>query len=173
MNDLKVSERNFIEEVGMVFEQTGLPRMTGRILGWLLISATPQQSSAELAEVLLASKGSISTATRLLIQLGLVERSVIPGVRHDYFRLRQDAMQKIVRHGLEDEIKMFRQLAEHGLELLGEETTIRRQWLEEMHDRYVFLEREFPSLMARWERWKARRRNMTGSGKEKTLPAKG
>jgi DNA-binding transcriptional regulator GbsR (MarR family) len=166
-NNYNISEKNFIEEVGMVFEQTGLPRMSGRILGWLLISATPRQSSAELAEVLMASKGSISTATRLLIQLGLVERSVIPGVRHDYFRLRQDAMQKIVRHGLEDEIKMFRQLAEHGLELLGGETSIRRQWLEEMHDRYAFLEQEFPSLMERWEKWKAK-----DSAKLKTVKGK-
>ena len=81
-NNLQNEEKKFIEEVGIVFEQTGLPRMAGRVFGWLLISDPPYQSPAELAEVLMASKGSISTTTRLLLQLGLVERFIIPGERH-------------------------------------------------------------------------------------------
>ena len=152
MFNLRDKEKNFIEEVGVVFEQTGLPRMAGRIFGWLLISAPPYQSSAELAEVLKASKGSISTTTRLMIQIGLIERFVIPGVRHDYFRLHKEALQRIIEHGLEDEIKMLQSLSEHGLELLKGESSERRKWLEEMYDRYTFLEKEFPALMERYEK---------------------
>jgi len=150
-NNLRDEEKNFVEEVGIAFEQTGLPRMTGRIFGWLLISDPPYQSSAELAEVLMASKGSISTTTRLLIQIGLLERFVIPGERHDNFRLREDALQRTIQHGLEDEIKLFRNIAKKGLGLMKDEASIRRQWLEEMYDRYTFLEKEFPSLMERWQ----------------------
>ncbi len=156
-SNLRDEQKNFVEEVGIVFEQTGLPRMAGRVFGWLLISDPQYQSPAELAEVLMASKGSISTTTRLLIQIGLIERFAIPGVRHDYFRLRRDALERTMRHGLEDEIKMFRQLAERGLELMKSETSIRRQWLEEMRDRYVFLEQEFPVLMERWEQRRAKK----------------
>ena len=163
-SNLRDEEKNFVEEVGVVFEQTGLPRMTGRVFGWLLISDPPYQSSAELSEVLMASKGSISTTTRLLIQIGLIERFIIPGVRHDYFRLRQDALQRTIRHGLEDEIKMFRELAEQGLKLMRDEASIRRQWLEEMHDRYTFLEREFPALMERYEERYARNRVVSPPG---------
>jgi DNA-binding transcriptional regulator GbsR (MarR family) len=152
ISNLREDEKNFVEEVGIVFEQTGLPRMSGRIFGWLLISEPQYQSSAELSEILMASKGSISTMTRLLIQLGLVERFIIPGERHDHFRLRQDALQRTVKRGLEEEIKMFRQLAERGLKLMNREPSIRRQWLEEMHARYVFLEQEFPGLMERYEK---------------------
>ena len=57
----------------------------------------------------------------------------------------------MIRRGLVDEIKMVRQLAEHGLELLTDKTPLTRQWLEEMHDVYTFLEREFPALLERWE----------------------
>ena len=85
-NNRQQEAKNFVEEVGIAFEQTGLPRMAGRVFGWLLISDPPYQSSTELAEALMASKGSISTTTRLLIQLGLAERFVIPGERHDNFR---------------------------------------------------------------------------------------
>lgn len=155
-DDLRDKEKDFIEEVGLVFEQTGLPRMAGRIFGWLLISDPPYQSPAELAEVLMASKGSISTMTRLLIQMGLIERFVIPGERHDNFRLRPDALQRTIIRGLEDEIKMFRQLAEQGLELMKSEPSRRRKWLEEMRDRYAFLEKAFPVMMERYEKRRAK-----------------
>ena len=151
-SNLRDEEKDFVEEVGIVFEQTGLPRMAGRVFGWLLISAPPYQSSAELAEVLMASKGSISTTTRLLIQIGLLERYVIPGQRHDNFRLRQDALKRTIQHGLEDEIKLFQEIARKGLELMKGESSVRCQWLEEMYDRYTFLEKEFPALMERWQR---------------------
>jgi DNA-binding transcriptional regulator GbsR (MarR family) len=157
-NSLHDREKTFVEEVGVVFEQTGLTRMAGRIFGWLLISDPPYQSLAELAEVLMASKGSISTMTRLLIQIGLIERFVIPGVRHDYFRLRQDALHRTIRHGLEDEIAMFRKLAEQGIDLMKGEASIRRKWLEEMRDRYTFLEQEFPALMERYEKRRIKKR---------------
>ncbi len=146
-----LAEKSFVEQFGISFEQTGLPRMAGRILGWLLLSDPPHQSADELAEGLAASRGSISSTTRLLIQIGLIERLSLPGVRHDYFRLRPDAWQNIIRHGLEDEIKMFRQLAEHGLLLFSDKTPLTINWLEDMRGIYAFLEREFPDLMERWE----------------------
>jgi DNA-binding transcriptional regulator GbsR (MarR family) len=152
MVNLRDEERNFVEEVGVVFEQTGLPRMAGRIFGWLLISEPPYQSSAELAEVLMASKGSISTNTRLLMQLGLLERFIRPGERHDYFRLGEDALQRIIQRGLEEEIKLFRNIAQKGLEMMRGEASSRCHWLQEMYDRYTFLEKEFPALMERWQR---------------------
>ena len=151
-DERQAEEQRFVEEVGMVFEQTGLPRMAGRIFGWLLISDPTHQSNEQLAEALMASKGSISTMTRLLIQTGLIERFSLPGVRHDYFRLRPDAWRRMIRHGLEDEIKMFRELAEHGLELPTDQTHLTRHWLEEIRDVYNFLEQEFPNLLERWER---------------------
>lgn len=155
MNNVQqLEEKRFVEEVGIVSERTGLPRMAGRILGWLLISEPPHQSTTQLAEVLMASKASISTATRLLIQIGLIERLSIPGVRHDYFRIRSDAWQHMIKRGLEDEIKMFRQLAERGLEVLSEKALLTRpnqKWLEEMRNVYSFLEREFPLLLERLE----------------------
>ena len=150
-NMRKQAEKSFVEEVGILFEQTGMPRMAGRILGWLSVSDPPHQTTDQLTEALMASKGSISTMTRLLIQIGLIERLSLPGVRHDYFRIRPDAWQHMIRRGLEDEIRMIRQLAENGLELLKDKTPLTRKWLAEMRDVYTFLEQEFPTLVERWE----------------------
>ena len=144
------SERSFIEEAGVVFEQTGIPRMAGRLFGWLLISDPPYQSPLQLAEVLHASKGSISTSIRLLTQMGFIERHFIPGSRHDNFRLSPDAIKKIIRHGLEQEIKMFRSLSDRGLELMKGIPAKRKTWLKEMQNRYAYLEKCFPALLERY-----------------------
>ena len=88
----------------------------------------------------------------LEINLGLLERFVIPGERHSHFRLREDALQRTIQHGLEDEIKLFRDIAKKGLGLMKDQSSLRRRWLEEMYDRYTFLEKEFPGLMERWQR---------------------
>ncbi|MDD5339248.1 MAG: MarR family transcriptional regulator [Dehalococcoidales bacterium] len=148
------SELSFIEEVGVVFEQTGLPRMAGRLFGWLIISDPPYQSPGELAEVLRASKGSISTSIRLLTQMGFIERHVIPGSRHDHFQLSEEAIKKTIQHGLEQEIKMFRSLAERGLEMMKDITPKRKAWLKEMQSRYAYLEKAFPVLLEKYEREK-------------------
>lgn len=154
----QIVEREFVEEFGIVMAQTGLPRMAGRILGWLLISDPPHQSSEQLVKGLEASKGSISSMTRFLIQVSLIERMSLPGIRRDYFRIRPDAWPNMIRRGLEDEIKMVRQLAERAMELLADKPPLTRRWLEEMCNVYNFLEREFPTLLERW----AQQREETG-----------
>jgi len=152
MNDARqLEEKRFVEEFGIVFEQSGLPRMAGRILGWLLLSDPPHQSIDELTEALMASKGSISTMTRLLIRISLIERISLPGVRHDYFRIRPGALQHQLKQGV-GQVTMFRKLAERGLELLEGKAPLTRQGLEEMRDMYAFFERELPSLLERWEK---------------------
>jgi DNA-binding transcriptional regulator GbsR (MarR family) len=154
MANVSDAERSLIEEVGVVFELTGLPRMAGRLFGWLLISDPPYQSPSQLAEVLQASKGSISTTVRLLQQSGFIERYVIPGSRHDHFCLPEDAIIKIINHGLAQEIKMFRTLSERGLELTKALPAKRKVWLKEIQSRYTYLEKTFPALLEKYEREK-------------------
>jgi DNA-binding transcriptional regulator GbsR (MarR family) len=143
-------QQQFIEAVGLSFEQAGLPRMAGRILGWLLICDPPHQSPGELAEVLQASKGSISSMTRLLEQLGLIDRLSLPGERRDYFRIRNESWTALFRRRMEL-VSNFRQLADRGLALLSEQTPEQRRRLEEMRDMYAFFEYEVPRLLERWE----------------------
>ena len=149
-NEREVEKKQFAEEVGILFEQTGMPRMAGRIVGWLLISDPAHQSTSELVEALTASKGSISTTTRLLIRIGLIERISLPGQRHDYFRVKPNAWHQMLKDTM-IQTTTFRQLMEKGLELLRDNAHSNRALLEEMHDMYAFFEREFPVLFERWE----------------------
>jgi len=145
----QMEERHFVEDVALFFEEMGFPRMAGRILGWLLICDPPEQSAGQLAGVLQASKGSLSTMTRLLIQMGLVERVGLPGERRDYFRIRPGAWPQLLR--VQTQVMTgLHQVVERGLIMLADEDSGRRQRLEEAHDLYAFLERELPRLFQQW-----------------------
>ena len=150
-DEQQAKEKQFVEEVGILFEQTGMPRMAGRILGWLSVSDSPHQTTSDLAEALMASKGSISTMTRFLIRIGLIERISLLGQRHDYFCNKIGACHQLLGDSL-DQTKIFRQLMECGLELTEGKDHANRQWLEEMRDMYVFMEREFPALVERFKK---------------------
>jgi DNA-binding transcriptional regulator GbsR (MarR family) len=160
----RMEERHFVEDVALFFEEMGFPRMAGRILGWLLICDPPEQSAGQLAGVLQASKGSLSTMTRLLIQIGLVERVGLPGERRDHFRIRPGAWPQLLR--VQTQVMTgLHQVVERGLGMLADEDPERRRRLEEAHDLYAFLERELPRLLQQWEQERAlRQSNNAGQG---------
>lgn len=144
-----MAEQYFVEQAGIVMEHLGMPRMAGRVLGWLLICDPPERSPGELVSALQASKASISTTVRYLMQVGLVERAVLLGKRRDYFRIRADTWSRTTeeRMGM---VTAMRELAEDGLVLRADAGAEATERLREMRDFYAFIEREFPALMARW-----------------------
>ena len=144
-------EKHFVEDVGLLLEEGGLPRMAGRILGWLLICDPPHQSTKELAETLQASKGSISTMTRLLIQLGVIERVALPGQRRDHFQIKPGGWSQMILRDIA-EISNGYQLAERGLQLMDGRPAEQQERLKEARDLYAFLEREYPLLIEQWEK---------------------
>ncbi len=151
INRMSFEERHFIEDVGLLFEESGHPRMAGRILGCLLISDQPHLSTSEIAETLQASKGSLSTMTRFLLQMGMLERVGMPGKRVDYFRIKKGAWPELVRHAVY-ELSALRKMVERGLELMQGKDYEMKERLEEARDLFAFLEREYPLLIERWEK---------------------
>jgi DNA-binding transcriptional regulator GbsR (MarR family) len=125
--------------------------MAGRILGCLLISDQPYLSSIELSEILQASKGSLSTMTRFLLQMGLIERVGLPGRRRDYFRIKSGAWTQLVRHAVY-ELSALRKMAERGLELMEGQDSEIKQRLQEARDLFSYMEREYPLLIEQWEK---------------------
>lgn len=140
----------YVESFGLYWEQAGLPRMAGRILSWLLICDPPHQTMHELTKALQASKSSISTGTRMLIQMGIIERISMPGQRRDHFRVVPDSWSHIMEEKARKQFTELRRLSERGLALLDGASPPRRQRLEEMRDFYVFMEREFPLILDHW-----------------------
>jgi DNA-binding transcriptional regulator GbsR (MarR family) len=174
----RFEEKHFIEDVGLLFEESGHPRMAGRILGCLLISDEPHLSTTEIADILQASKGSLSTMTRFLLQMGMIERVGMPGKRVDYFRIKTGAWPVLVRHAVY-ELSALRKLADRGLDLMrahGEgKDSDKMRHLEEARDLFAFVEREYPLLIERWEKGykSAPERKSAHPKKDGTAPGRG
>jgi DNA-binding transcriptional regulator GbsR (MarR family) len=157
MNEPQVNadKKAFIEEMGIIYEQMGMYRMAGRIIGWLLICDPPHQSAKELATVLEASKGSISTIIRWLDDSGLVERLGIPGHRSTYYRIKPGAWIEIAKAKTAFH-KPLKDLADSGLKLLQGENVQLSARLREMRAFQAFFEKEIPLLLNRFEKEYAR-----------------
>jgi len=149
-------ERWLIERIGLVFEQAGMAPVAGRIIARLLICEPREQSSSELAELLGASRGSVSTQTQMLIRSGFVERIRRPGSRANWYRIRPAVFTDL----LQLEVIRTQQLKE----LCDEAIAFKGEVDEPIDDRLVgfkgftefFLER-LPALIEEWRATQAAR----------------
>ena len=140
---------SFVDEIGLVYEELGLPRAWGRVLGWLLVCEPESQSAEDLAAALHASRGSISMATRSLIRMDIIERQTKPGDRRTYYRIRPRTWTAVFEHQIQSTTKVC-QLAKRGLELLNNEPATRSDRLQELHHFTEFYEQECLALITKW-----------------------
>ncbi len=88
----------FIDAAGnWTAKSFGMPKMAGRVLGWLMVCDPAEQTAAQLAEELDASKGAVSGATGWLVRTKLIERLHVRGERADRFRIRPEAWAEQIR----------------------------------------------------------------------------
>jgi DNA-binding transcriptional regulator GbsR (MarR family) len=137
---------SWVERVaGFLAEQYGLPPITGRILGWLMVCDPPEQSGSEIAAAIGASRASISTNMRLLTGSGLVRRSTRAGGRTTYYRMDDDAWESVTRRRLAS-LASFRDLTAEGLALLGADSAraARLRAAHEVYDWFAGVIEEMP-----------------------------
>src|ERR1700712_5716115 len=136
----------FVDAAGTwISNSYGMTRMTGRVLGWLLVCAPVEQTAAQLATALEASAGSISGATGSLVRAGLVDRLHIRGERADRFRLRPEAWdEQMLDQPATDQA---RALMAQGLEALAGESPARRARIEELDAFYAWWQTRAPRLL--------------------------
>lgn len=94
------TETEFVEAMGLILQNDGLPRIAGRLLGYFVLHGGPF-SFAELGEELKISRGSVSTNTRLLEDLGAIERVTKCGERQDFFRLASNPYARLIERFIE------------------------------------------------------------------------
>jgi DNA-binding transcriptional regulator GbsR (MarR family) len=141
-------ERRYAEEVGMMMSQMGMPPAYGKLLGWLLICDPPSQTSAQLAEALGLSKGSISTGMRMLERSGLVQRVPVPGRGHAY-EMAPDALVRATDPG--GRFRLLRDVMDNGLKILGDPDAPRAQRLKFTRDFYAFVAERIPELIEEFQ----------------------
>jgi DNA-binding transcriptional regulator GbsR (MarR family) len=151
MNTQDRDRRRYIESAGDMLAEHGLPHMAGRVLGALQICVPPEMTMAELSAQLEASKGSISTATQLLLRLSFVERVSIPGQRAHAYRMRANVFSDMFAQRTEH-LNRHHQLGALGLSVLADEPDEMKQRVREMQAFFDFVSEELPQLIERWEK---------------------
>lgn len=144
-------EARFVEDMALLMESDGRPRIAGMILGWLLICDPPHQSFNSLTAALGVSKGSVSSMTRLLVEAGMIERYAVRGDRQTYYRFAPDAWVRV----LQRQVRAVEQLtatADRGLALVEGRGSEADRWrLREMQALNRIAARRMPTLIDEFE----------------------
>lgn len=152
---MRPEEEEFVESVAAMLAGGGLPRMAGRIWGYLLVCEPVEQTAGDIAAALHASRGSISGMVRLLEPAGLVRRTTRRGDRREWFSVPPGSVISILESRLPSTVA-WRRLAEHGLDLLAGRPPDVRARLEEVRDVYAYMERELPEMLAKFKAERAK-----------------
>jgi len=148
-------EAAFVEAMGQFLGSSGMTPMSGRMWAWLLICDPPEQTAADLAEALKASRGAISGTARLLATAGMIRRTIKRGDRREYFSVPPGTFMAILAT-VGASYRRFREITDLGLAAIGERPPASRERLQEVHDANAFFEREMPALVERFSEQRAR-----------------
>src|SRR5918998_2253819 len=143
------AELAFADKVGRFFaRQYGLPPVTGRVAGWLLICDPRGQTAAEIAEALQTSRSAVGSAIAALETQGQVRRTRAAGERADRVSFHPDAALRAIEST--DEYRAMLELAREGLDVLRASPPSRRARLVGAIAFYEFLLERMPALAAEW-----------------------
>lgn len=157
MAELTIAERELIGRFGVFVEMSGGQRISGMLIGYLLISEPEHQSITEMAEALNVSKASVSTVIRQLQQGRTVERVPVPGTRQHYYRITGGGSWIQILQARWRFLDAGRDVAEAGLRVVGDDPS-RQHRMQEFADFLAFLVEEFGAdLVSRWETYRTKR----------------
>ncbi|WP_067842813.1 GbsR/MarR family transcriptional regulator [Nocardia lijiangensis] len=139
----------FVEDFALVLERMGLVRMTGRAAGWLLVCDPPEQTFAQIADALQASKGSISNSLKQLTTMRWVDKTSKPGDRKDYYSIRPGIMPELIRAQASQYTDLTAMTA-RGLALFEDPQSEQAARVLDIHEFFVWLSKEMPALVDRW-----------------------
>jgi recombinational DNA repair ATPase RecF len=144
------------------------PPMVGRLIGYLAVCDPREQTIAELADALLASRSAITGAAKTLEALHIIRRSRAAGERVDRIRLDMTSPEGM---GMDiTEYVEMGTLAREGLEVLKDAPAERRAILLEFSAFADFLVEQ----VVRFEQeWKERRAALVASGELPQQPPSG
>ncbi|WP_240033299.1 GbsR/MarR family transcriptional regulator [Micromonospora globbae] len=92
--------------------------MTARVLAALLFSERDTLTAGDIAQLLSISTGSVLTALKTLISVGLIENLPAPGSRREHFRFPEGAWARLMSEQ-NQLVKVMRGAAEQGIGASG------------------------------------------------------
>jgi DNA-binding MarR family transcriptional regulator len=144
----------FVERFAGVLANSGVPTMSARVMGAMLVSPTGTMTAAELAESLQISQPAVSGAVRQLLQVSFISRERLPGSRKDHYRIREDVFAAILeRRNLA--LSEWESTSRSGAALFGEDSPV-GQRLTEAADFFAFIHADMDQMIKNWRAEKSR-----------------
>jgi DNA-binding MarR family transcriptional regulator len=138
----------FVERFAGVLANSGVPTMSARVMGAMLVSPTGTMTAAELAESLKISQPAVSGAVRQLLQVSFISRERLPGSRKDHYRIREDVFAAILeRRNLA--LSEWESTSRSGASLFGEDSPVGRR-LTEAADFFAFIHADMDQMIENW-----------------------
>jgi len=138
----------FVERFAGVLANSGVPTMSARVMGAMLVSPTGTMTAAELAESLKISQPAVSGAVRQLLQVSFISRERLPGSRKDHYRIREDVFASILeRRNLA--LSEWESTSRSGASLFGEDSPVGRR-LTEAADFFAFIHADMDQMIKNW-----------------------
>lgn len=166
-SELDDKTRTFVEDFASSWELVHNTRMEGRVLGLLIIMDEPYLSSAQIGQLLQASTGAVSMATRSLVAVGFLNRHTVPGDRAHYFRVEDDVWGTFLS-GEREYLRRMRGAVIGGLGILRPEATNPRTRLRNAERYMSWLEGYHRRMLRDWEEYRDAHENDHPTKKDET-----
>jgi DNA-binding MarR family transcriptional regulator len=138
----------YVERFAGVLANSGVPTMSARVMGAMLVSPDGTMTAAELADLLKISQPAVSGAVRQLLQVSFISRERQPGSRKDHYRIREDVFAAILeRRNLA--LSEWESTSRSGAALFGEDTPVGER-LTEAADFFAFIHADMHQMLKNW-----------------------
>ncbi len=129
---LNGEQRDFIDKLGFYYESYGIPKIGGRILGYILLLDGPA-TAENISSVLEISRASVSTNLRLLINYGFIEKTMVQRGKTDFYVMAKSAWE----NALVTRMNGFRTLMDildtNSIDADNTSVNEMREWCQLMH----------------------------------------
>jgi DNA-binding MarR family transcriptional regulator len=144
------TRQGFVDRMASALHQAGLARVPSLVFSALLIDDDGRMTSAELAEALHLSPGSISGAVKYLEQIQMMRRERERGSRRDVYVVEEDAWHSSLMRRDQVYAPMIAAMTT-GLTAVPPGTPAHQRMLV-TREFLVFVNEEMHALADKWER---------------------
>ena len=138
----------FVERFAGVLANSGVPTMSARVMGAMLVSPDGTRTAAELADLLKISQPAVSGAVRQLLQVAFISRERLPGSRKDHYRIREDVFAAILERR-NQALGEWEATSRSGAALFGEDSPVGQRLLEAA-DFFALIHTDLDQLIKHW-----------------------
>ncbi|MDP3893434.1 GbsR/MarR family transcriptional regulator [Nocardioides sp.] len=145
-----------VERIAAILSEAGIPRMSARVLAYMLAGDADRYTAAALAEGLRISPAAVSGAVRYLTATRMLVKEREPGKRAEFYRVRDGDLCGMIVGARIQILKQWESALEAAIVEIGADRADRGggRRLGEATAFIAFLRSETEELLERWSEYR-------------------